>query len=155
MLRQGRLDALLAEIAARSGLPVKLDSNGSCGIEYGDGFEIALTSLDNGEGVLLHAPLQFLSAADPLPQLRRCMELNLHGIATGGATLSLDPESEWIVLWRRMPVEHVDAHGLEKAIVAFAGAADDLRARLGLGSQPTGRAEAPVGLDHDFTIIRP
>jgi Tir chaperone protein (CesT) family len=124
------LDALLADIGERSGLPLELDSRGSCGIEYGGGFEIIITSCDRGEGVLLHSPIQFLDRIDPLSQLRRCLELSLYGAQTGGAALGLDPDGEAIVLWRRLRIADFDSRALEQAIIAFASTADTVRARL-------------------------
>ncbi|MEJ0035277.1 MAG: CesT family type III secretion system chaperone [Gammaproteobacteria bacterium] len=129
---QGRLDTLLADIATRTGLPVELDGNGSCAIRYGEGFELALTALRDGEEVLLHAPVQFAHPDDPAGQFRRCLEFSLDGGRSQGAAVGLDPDG-WITLWRRLPLEGVDGHGLEGEIVGFATAADALRADLAPG----------------------
>lgn len=125
-----RLDRLLGEIARRSDVPLELDASGSCAMRYGAGFEMTLTTIENGDGVLIHAPLSRLNGVDPLGQLRRAMELNLYGVETAGATLGLAPDSEWIILSRRLPLAHMDSHGLEQAILTFADLTADLSARL-------------------------
>lgn len=143
-----RLDALLADIAARSDLPVRLDGNGSCTIVYGEDSELTLTSVEGGDEVLLHAPLQFLSPRDPLPQLRRAMALSLYGTHSAGAGIGLDKDGGWLVLWRRLPIEGLDGRSLEARIVGFALAADQLRSQLGphFSSEPNGPpAEADPG----------
>jgi Tir chaperone protein (CesT) family len=151
MAHDAHLAALLAEIAQRSRLPLALDERGSCGIAYGNGSEIGLTSLDDGEGLLLHAPIQFLDQVHPLTQLRRCMELNLNGVATNGAALALDPDSDWITLWRRLRVADLDSQRMEQAIIEFASVADDLRTRLAFQSPATG---APVPTADEDGFIR-
>jgi hypothetical protein len=153
MPHDAHLAALLAEIAQRSGLPLALDERGSCGIAYGNGSEIGLTSLDDGEGLLLHAPIQFLDQVHPLVQLRHCMELNLNGVATNGAALALDPESDWITLWRRLRVADLDAHRMEQAILEFATVADELRTRLGFEPREAD-AGAPVPHESEDGFIR-
>ena len=134
---------MLADIGERSGLALALDAYGSCAIEYDGVFEIVITACDRGEGVLLHSPIQFADLADPLAQLRRCLQLCVYGAATGGAALGLDPEGDVIVLWRRMRLSGLNSHALEQAIVAFAAAADRIRERL---SHP---GESDEGGDED------
>jgi hypothetical protein len=148
---QERLDALLANIAVRTGLPVGLDGNGSCAIRYGEGFELALTAL-GGEEVLLHAPVQFAHPDDPAGQFRRCLEFSLYGSGSQGASVGLDPDG-WITLWRRLSLEGIDGHGLEGEIVSFAAAADALRSVLAPGQigEATGAAFAP---EPSYVVVR-
>jgi hypothetical protein len=149
------LEQFLGDIARRSGLPLTLDAGGSCAIEYGGEFQMTLTAIDRGEGVLLHAPLLRLSRSDPLTQLRRGMEMNLYGAATDGATLGLSAESEWIILSRRLPLTTMDSHGLEQAIVAFADLTRALSARLdetsfSASAAETGLVDANVETQQNF-----
>ncbi|MEJ1965592.1 MAG: CesT family type III secretion system chaperone [Gammaproteobacteria bacterium] len=128
---QGRLDTLLADryphrIARRARRQREL-----CHPLRG-GFVLALTALRDGEEVLLHAPVQFAHPDDPAGQFRRCLESSLDGGRSQGAAVGLDPDG-WITLWRRLPLEGVDGHGLEGEIVGFATAADALRADLAPG----------------------
>ncbi len=142
---QERLDALLANIATRTGLPIALDGNGSCAIRYGEGLELALTALRDGEEVLLHTPVQFAHPNDPAGQFRRCLEFSLYGSRSQGASVGLDADG-WITLWRRLSLEGIDGHGLEGEIVGFAAAADALRSELAPGQvgEATGVASAPA-----------
>ncbi|HTY50580.1 MAG TPA: type III secretion system chaperone [Steroidobacteraceae bacterium] len=141
---QERVDALLAAIATRTGLPVARDGNGSCAIRYGEGFELALTALGLGEEVLLHAPVQFAHPDDPAGQFRRCLEFSLYGSRSQGASVGLDSDG-WITLWRRLSVEGIDDQGLEDEIVSFAAAAYALRSELAPGQfgEVIGAAFAP------------
>jgi hypothetical protein len=154
MSNNERLNVLLGELGDRSGLSLELDTRGSCAIEYGLVFEIVLTSCDNGESVLLHSPIQFLEQTSALDQLRRCLELSLYGAETEGAALSLDPESEAIVLWRRWHIADLDSHALEQAIIAFASVADSVRERLSAQDEGDECAVANPGFPGDAALIR-
>lgn len=140
MVNYDRLNNLIVDVAERSGLPLELDTLGSCAIQYNEVSEIVLTACDEGDSVLLHAPLTFLCEQRPLAHLRHCMELTLYGAATPHGALGLDPDSDGIIFWRRMVLADVDSHRLESAIVDFISDADKLRGLL---------AERHEGGDHD------
>lgn len=130
MSRFDDLDHLLGEIAQRCGLPLKLDAQGRCFIEYGGVFEIALTSIDDGLGVMFDLPITMLSPASADAQLRRCMELNLHGIETDGGTLGFDSVTQWVILSQRWTLHGVSSQILEQRLVELAQVVDDLREKL-------------------------
>lgn len=141
-MKHGRLDILLAELAHRSGVPLDLDDSGSCAVEYGDGAEIVISAVEDGEALLLQQPVQLLSRADLAEQLRRTLELSRYGAELAGAALGLDRQTDWIFLWQRLPVAAMRCDDLEQAILVFMGAAAHARQRL--------TATAP---DHDAGIV--
>ena len=130
MHEHSRLNSLVVEISQRSGLDLELDVRGSCAIQYNDVHNIVLTGCDRGESVLFHSPLLFLCDKRPLEHLRHCMQLTLYGAETNGGAIGLDPESDNIILWRRLGLSGLDSLDLEQAIVSFTKVADLLRARL-------------------------
>jgi hypothetical protein len=143
------LETLLASLSTQTGLNLSLDPNGSCALEYGPGFELTITSIDGGNGLLLHQPLQFLSPTAPDAQLRRCMELNLYGTETAGAILGLDPQSNWIVLAERLAVDMLDVKRLEETILRFVAVAR--RVAQSLNVEPH---VSDTALPADSAIIR-
>lgn len=130
MTNHDRLNELIEDIGKRNNLALTLDVRGSCAIQYDDIFEVIVTACDRGESVLLHSPLFFLDEKDPLTQLRRCMEFSAYGAETANSAISLDPDGDVIVFWRRMSIAGIDSHALEKAIIAFTTAADKTRTQL-------------------------
>ena len=150
-LERMSLEGLLSSLSAQSGLNLSLDANGSCALEYGPGFELTLTSIDAGNGLLLHQPQQFLSPTAPEAQLRRCMELNLYGTETAGAILGLDPQSNWIVLAQRLTVDMLDVKRLEEAILRFMAVAR--RVAQDLHVEPEISDATPLPAD-GATVIR-
>jgi Tir chaperone protein (CesT) family len=143
-LERMSLEGLLSSLSAQSGLNLSLDANGSCALEYGPGFELTLTSIDAGNGLLLHQPLQFLSPTAPEAQLRRCMELNLYGTETAGAILGLDPQSNWIVLAERIAVDMLDVRRLEEAILRFMAVAGRVAQSLSVEPQMSDASPMPA-----------
>jgi Tir chaperone protein (CesT) family len=138
------LERLLSSLSVQTGLNLSLDANGSCALEYGPGFELTLTSIDAGNGLLLHQPLQFLSQAAPEAQLRRCMELNLYGTETAGAILGLDPQSNWIVLAKRLTVDMLDVKRLEETILRFVAVAERLAQSLSVEPEMSDASPIPA-----------
>ena len=130
MTSHQHLNRLLTEIGERTGLPLQLDDLGSCAIEYDDISEIILTGCDKGGSVLLHSPLVFLCEKRPLEHLRHCLDLSLYGAETNGGAIGLDPDTNSIIFWRRMGLDALDSHALERAIVTFIAAADQFRTEL-------------------------
>lgn len=158
MVSYDRLSSLIADVAKRSGLPLELDALGSCAIQYNDVSEIVRTACDEGESVLLHAPLTFLCEQRPLAHLRHCMELTLYGATAQYGALGLDPDSDGIVFWRRMALADVDSHRLENTIVDFIADADKLRTLLAerhesSGDDDDGR-DTTQNLNVHATLIR-
>lgn len=125
------LGKLLSALSEQLGVDFHLDPNGSCAFEYGPGFELTISSVDAGNGVLLHQPIQLLCQAAPDVQLRKCMELNLYGTQTHGAVLGLDPRSGWIVLAQRVAVEGLTVPLLEEMLKRFIDVAERVAAQLG------------------------
>ena len=125
-----RLNNLLVEIGERVGLPLQLDELGSCAIKYDEISEVILTGCSRDESVLLHLPIVFLCEKRSLEHLRHCLELSLFGADTNGGAVSLDPDTNGIIFWRRMSLDALDSQALERAFVAFIAAADRFRTDL-------------------------
>ncbi len=124
------LNTLIVDIGERAGLPLQLDTFGSCAIQYDEISEIVLTSCDSGATVLLHSPLTYLCEQRPLEHLRHCMEITIYGAETDGGAVGLDPESRAITFWRRIALQGLDSHALESAIITFITASEKCRVLL-------------------------
>lgn len=138
--------ALLAALGARLGLPgLRADAAGTCVLTIDGALDLRLVLAPGGATLVLFAVLGTLTGTMSgtmtgtvdTPRLAADMlRANYLWRGTDGATLSLDPEDDAVLLARRLPLAALDAPGLEDHLERFVRIATTWRARL---SPPSGR----------------
>jgi hypothetical protein len=127
-----RVNQWLAGLAPPGVVAFVLDADGAIAIDLDDGGLLVL-EVDAEAGLLrLHIDLTRVDGSHDgrALMLERAMQLNLHKIATGGATIGLDADRDMLVLAIMRSVEELDAERLIMPLEAFTRVAPELRAAL-------------------------
>lgn len=131
-----RFDALLAELAADTGLgDLAAEPNGVCLLVFDGGTSLYLVADPSDASLVLWTAVAAAPAADPAGFYRRLLIANLFWQGTGGATLGLEPGHEQAILALRRPLETLDLAGLKGAIELMVEGTERIRKDL---------VEAPV-----------
>lgn len=137
---------LLADLAARVGsAAVEANDDGSCHMSFEPDTELSMLANPLDGSLFLWTSPGMLSG-DKEAACRRLLEANLFWRGTDGATLSLLPESDNIVLTMRQPLEGLDAAGLQDLIERMVEQSERLHRELvGNGhAQRAAEAELPI-----------
>lgn len=95
------IEELFAGFGSFLGLPeLRLEENGSGSLVFDDHFEVTYTHDAEDESLLISAPL-FSATTSRAPMLRHALETGYLGARTRGGTISIDPEREIYVYWKR------------------------------------------------------
>ena len=117
------LKNLLSEFGDAMGLPdLAFDENNCCSLVAGDDTVIHLQFREGAGDLLFVGPVGVLPEGDEdqTDVLKFLMISNLYGTDTDGATLSLEPNGNIVLLHRAWDPEGADAARLVHALVAFA-----------------------------------
>jgi Tir chaperone protein (CesT) family len=117
------VDSLLQAIGRLLGLPdLAWDEQLSCTLSFGDDVHLTLYADDERPDMTIYTLVGELPAQAPSDVWRDLMEANLFGKGTGGAALGYEPDSQWVYLARRLPVEGMTAQQWLEEIQVFVGA---------------------------------
>ncbi|WP_050031287.1 type III secretion system chaperone [Verrucomicrobium sp. BvORR034] len=94
---------LLTALAEQTGLDqLGLDENGACALQFDDRITVYLVELEKEAAIRLVSDLGTPSPDVEGAAFQRCLlEANWLGTGTHGATLSLEPETGNVCLWRQ------------------------------------------------------
>lgn len=103
------LQQLFEDFGLLLGLPnFRLDENGSSSLVFDEHFEVTYTHDAEDRAILLSAPL-FSATTSRAPMLRHALETGYLGARTRGGTISIDPEREIYVYWKRHDLRAFDS----------------------------------------------
>lgn len=95
------LEKVLADFGRTCGLPkLKLDENDSCSLVFDEQYEVTYTRDPEDRSVILSSPI-FTATTSRAPMLRHALETSYLGARTRGGTISIDPERNIYVYWKR------------------------------------------------------
>ncbi len=113
------LTALLGELGARMGMTdLGLDDTGCCTLCFDDEHEVTFTEDSGDSSILMFGEV---GEADNLDRLacRELLEASLLGAETGGGALSVDRDSNKVILWKRFEGEMPNVSAFENAVNGF------------------------------------
>ena len=142
-VREG-FNRLLADLAARVGSPaVEAGPDGACHLSFEPDTELSMLASPLDGSLFIWTSPGMLSG-DKEAACRRLLEANLFWRGTDGATLSLLPETDNIVLTMRRPLDGLDAAGLQDLIERMVEQSERLHRELVAGGHGR-RAVEDVG----------
>ncbi len=80
---------------------------GSAGFTFEEEIEVAVQISDDQSAVLFSAELGILGPETGSAAMRRLLQLDYLGIATGGAAVSLDEDNQTLMLWQSLELGSV------------------------------------------------
>ena len=95
------------------------DFQQACRFTYNDDFEFHLEATEDFQSVVISAVIGSAAFSSEVNGFRILLQWNYLGIATRGATLSLDEAGERVVLWKSLSLEHFEIEEFESTIGAF------------------------------------
>jgi hypothetical protein len=125
-----------------------LDEAGVCVLQYGSTLDVIIQAISGGETVLLEIPLMPIPGVNREVFFRRLLELNHRGEATRGASLSLNDQSQTVMLGVLAPIAQLDELALEQLIGNLIDCAESLMPMLDSvdsGKPDIARASASLG----------
>lgn len=108
-------NAALAGLSANGGDGLQMDDEGVCRLVFDSGANIYVVLDADASDLVVWAPAGMLPPEGQTEILRALMQANLFWGGTHGATLSLAPDGETVILARRVPL-----HGLESTELGWA-----------------------------------
>jgi len=147
-------DTLLSELGTLAGLPeLKLNEQGCTRLVFDGSLAVNFEWNDSLGQLLVYAPVGRLPAEGKEPLYRLLLEGNLFGLETAGATLSVDPLENEIVLHRAIEVEGITATAFQALVGAFVDTLENWTARLAELPAPdpkpreeSSTSQAPAGM---------
>ena len=98
----------LGELGLRTGLSLRLDADGVCGVGHSSGLDCAVEVPAGNGRVVLRIPLMGVPEASA-PLLEHCLVANFLGLGPECATLAIDPVDRDLVLWALCSLDTLDA----------------------------------------------
>ncbi|MBK5941115.1 CesT family type III secretion system chaperone [Halochromatium roseum] len=112
------LESLMTHFAARHTLdPLTADADGGYHLRIDERLDIRL--FQSGGQILLESSLGPLPPDDPPEQLERTLHLQLTAMSELEEVLTLNPEDETLVLFRRLPADRQTLEDFEGALERF------------------------------------
>jgi hypothetical protein len=140
---RARFEALLAELAARTGQEgLAAEPDGVCLLVFDGGTRLYLVADPNDASLVLWSPVAAVPEAGQAEFYRRLLIANLFWQGTGGATIGLEPGQDQAILALRRPLAGLDLAGLEAAIELMVEGVE--RLRRGLAELPPPEEAPPV-----------
>ncbi len=140
-----RFNRLLADLAARVGsTAVEAGPDGACHLSFEPDTELSMLASPLDGNLIVWTSPGMLSG-DKEAACRRLLEANLFWRGTDGATLSLLPETDNIVLTMRQPLDGLDAEGLQDLIERMVEQSERLHRELAANGHAQPAAEGAVG----------
>jgi len=119
----------LGELSLRTGLSLRLDTDGVCGIGHASGLDCAVEVPAGSGRMVLRIPLMAVPQATP-ELWEHCMVENFLGVGPECATLAIDPAERELVLWGLRSLDTLDANRFADWLVAMLETAQASRADL-------------------------
>ncbi len=116
---QALVNEWLAALGRATGLRLRLDEEGVCGIGHASGVDCAIEVPEGGDSLYLRAPLMPWPGRHPLRMAERCLEAQFLGLATQGASFAIDPRDSELVLWQCVPLAVLDGDALARRVTGF------------------------------------
>lgn len=102
------IQQVFEEFGTLCGLPkLRMEDNGSGALVFDDRYEVTYTLDTEDESLLLSAPI-FTATTSRAPMLRHALETSYLGARTRGGTISIDPEREIYVYWKRHDIKAIE-----------------------------------------------
>lgn len=140
------LQPLLAALSAALGQQVDLDRYGECALAFDDDVEVVIAPAPDADLLTIRCALTVAGQAMDTTTLRGALGLN-HAHLPPGYTLSLDTDSDQLMLLAVLPATGLPADALVTHVEGFVALVPELRARL---LAPRGTAQADSMLLHRF-----
>lgn len=140
-VRQAAVVALDA-IAAAIGVPLELDANDQCGLEFDGDVEVVIALAPTDDTLGLHARVASLGQTSSPEVLRRALALN-NGRLPLGVALSMEPHTGQLKVLARVPLLDVDPAAVVALLADLVALVPDVRAELGLADAEATPASAP------------
>lgn len=115
---------------------IRLDDEGVCQFDSGEGVECLLEVADGEAAVRIYAPVLTVGCDSVF---RKALELNLFQLATRGGCLALDSRTQNLAYQQMVEVALLDAAAFESLLASFVITAQQLQHEL----LDTGAAAAP------------
>lgn len=140
----------LRDLGGRVGLPnLQFDREGDATLQFDGVLRVSFHRLDP-ETLEIWSHVEGLGHAHDVAILRRALEANHLGEATGGARIALQPGGSRFVLCERVAVAGLTAEAFERRILAFVGHLAFWQS--GAPDRPAG--DVAEGRDGDSVLIR-
>jgi len=124
-------EAALDAVAAAIGVPLELDTNDQCGLEFAGDVEVII-ALAPADGTLgIHARVVSSGQAPSAQTLRRALAMN-DGRLPLGVALSMEPRSGHLKVLARVPILDVEPAAVVALLADLVVLVPDIRAELGL-----------------------
>jgi hypothetical protein len=107
-----------------------LDDAGICVLSYGSSFDIIIQAIGGDDTVLIEIPLVSVPGVGREAFFRRVLSLNHRGEATRGASLSLNEQSQTVMLGWLGPIAQLDELAFEQLIGNLIDCAEAVRPLL-------------------------
>jgi hypothetical protein len=141
------LDALLSEFGKSIGMPdLKTNDEGISTLVFDGRIEIDILADPNTGSAVLWCILGELPASDTAGAQRRLLEANLFWQRTRGATLSLMPNSNDVVVAMRGPLPGMNVETLRTLIETMVETSEELTRLLTPQAAASGDSPIPIGL---------
>lgn len=133
---QGTFEALLREFSEHVGTEeLQCSEEGVCTIYAENDLLLNLFVNPNDGQLILWIPLPELPVGERTNTMAALLRANLFWQQTHGATISMLPDAEILVLVRQDPIKSVDVQRLEELISSMLETALELRPLFGLRSE--------------------
>lgn len=133
------LDALGRKYALGT---LALDDAGVCVLSYGSTFDIIIQAISGDDTVLIEIPLMAVPGVGREAFFRRVLTLNHRGEATRGASLSLNEQSQTVMLGWLAPIAQLDELAFEQLIGNLIDCAESVRPLLDQVAPPIAASAA-------------
>lgn len=145
-MTQSPFTRTLSDFASRLGLEgLALDEQGAATLRVDDAIEFNLVESADGQTVTAFVDLGPLGEdADDPDTLRQLLQANYFWSGTGGATLSLHPDTGSVLLARQFPANRMTADLLEEVFQQFVEFAERGLQNDEEDSETTSAAELPT-----------
>ena len=135
-------DKVLAGLSQTNSEGLRLDEDGVCRLVFESGGNVYVVLDAASDDLVVWTPAGVLPPEGQAEILRGLMRANLFWAGTNGATLSLAPDDETVVLARRVPLPGLDSEHLSGVIEQTVDDAAHFNVGLAFSSEPT-EAETP------------
>jgi hypothetical protein len=136
---QDKAQEVLAAYGSQVGLPnLKFEPHGCARLMFQDALAIDLEIDRAANCVQIYSVLGPLPPGDREPLFRRLLEGNLFGTQTRGATLSIDPVRDEVLISQRFDLPSGTAQGMADFLDSFTAASRQWRSKLQSGELVAG-----------------
>lgn len=143
------VDSALAAFGETIGIEgLCFDENGNCSLQIDEAIQVNVEHEADSRRVMLSASLGEVALEAREAVYAALLEGNLFWSGTGGATLSVEPETRRAFIHQRMPAAEVTAQSLEEMLDRFVSTAEAWARDIQAGAaDETEEAHVPQGSD--------